>query len=46
MYKMSFRYIGGCGVFYLRFSSRKEAEKYADEMKKRGEIEKATIWKE
>ena len=46
MYKMSFSYIGGYGVFYLRFSSREEAEKYADEMKKRGEIEKATIWKE
>lgn len=46
MYKMSFCYIGGYGVFYLRFSSMEEAEKYADEMKKRGEIEKATIWKE
>ena len=46
MYKMSFSYIGGYGVFYLKFSSREEAEEYADEMKKRGEIEKSTIWKE
>ena len=46
MYKMSFRYIGGYGVFYLKFSSREEAEKCAKEMKERGEIEKGTIWKE
>lgn len=46
MYKMSFRYIGGYGVFYLKFSTREAAKKYAEEMKKRGEIEKATIWKE
>ena len=46
MYKMSFSYIGGYGIFYLKFSSREEAEKCAKEMKERGEIEKATIWKE
>lgn len=46
MYKMSFRYIGGYGVFYLKFSAREAAEKCAEEMKERGEIEKATIWKE
>ena len=46
MYKMSFSYIGGYGVFYLKFFSREEAEKCAEEMKKHGEIEKATIWKE
>lgn len=46
MYKMSFSYIGGYGVFYLKFSSKEEAKKYAEEMKTRGEIEKATIWKE
>lgn len=46
MYKMSFSYIGGYGVFYLKFSSSEEAEKCAKEMKERVEIEKATIWKE
>ena len=33
MYKICFRYIGGYEVFYLRFSNKEKAEKYAKEMK-------------
>ncbi len=44
MYKMSFSYIGGYGVFYLSFSSLESAEEYAEKIK--NEVKRVTIWKE
>lgn len=45
MYKMSFSYNGGCGVFYLSFSNLEEAKEYAEQIK--DEVKHyPTIWKD
>lgn len=45
MYKMSFSYKGGCGVFYLNFSTFEKAKEYAEQIK--DEVNHyPTIWKD
>lgn len=44
MYKMSFSYKGGCGVFYLNFPTLEKAKEYAEQIK--DEVKHyPTIWK-
>lgn len=45
MYKMSFSYKGGCGVFYLSFPTFEKAKEYAEQIK--DEVKHyPTIWKD
>lgn len=44
MYKMSFSYKGGCGVFYLNFPTLEKVKEYAEQIK--DEVKHyPTIWK-
>ena len=45
MYKMSFSYKGGCGVFYISFSTLEKAKEYAEQIKDKVK-HYPTIWKD